>query len=176
MKIKASILLSSVLFYLNTCCQGQDSIHLRLPIYRVNTCIYELLSTVEESNKQYYNADVYFYSVIFKEGKKFRYMNIAPDKWEATSYLDYNGILKINNMLFLFRGDFDRDSLFQRTDLPQEEVKLKNAGSDSEKVPLFEPSLQGAYYECKGMPIYLEVYTKGKIPNFEMRVRPSKSE
>jgi len=175
MKTKTVILLSSLLIYLNINCKGQeyDSSYLKLPEYQVDSCLSELLATVAQSNKQYY-SDKYFYSLTFKEGKKTRYMSITPGMWSEARYVDYGGILKINNITFLFRGDFQQDSIFKRTNLPQIEVKLRKEKGDSDKGAFFiEPSLQGVYYECKGMPIYMEVYTKGKIPNFEMKVHPS---
>lgn len=178
MMIKIVIILSSLLINLSINCKGQeyDSINLKLPGYQVDSCLSQLLATVAQSNKQYYSTDQYFYSLTLKEGKRSEYISITPDMWSEARHLDYTGILKISNVTFLFRGDFQHNSIFKRSPLPQTEVKLRQEKSGSDKEAFFiEPSLQGAYYECKGKPIYIEVYTKGKILNFEMKVRPSKS-
>lgn len=179
MKIKKAILLSSLLIYITINCQAQeyDSSYLKLPGYQVDSCLFGLLATVAQSNKQYYNTDVYFYSLTFKEGTKSRYINITPEKWAEARYLDYGGILKIHNTSFLFRGDFEHDLIFKHSSLADATVNLKREKGDLDKGAAFlEPALQGEYYECSGMPIYIEVYTKGKIPGFDMKVRASKSE
>ncbi|HEY4194810.1 MAG TPA: hypothetical protein VGM63_04700 [Mucilaginibacter sp.] len=177
MEIRSIILLSSLFVHLNNNCKGQeyDSSYLKLPEYQVNSCLSELFATVAASNKQYYSIDKYFYSLTFKEGKKTRYLSITPARWADTRFLDYIGILKIENVTFLLRGEFQQDSIFKLSKASMIQVKLRKEKGDPDKDTFFnEPSLQGGFYECKGNPIYIEVYTKGKIPNFQMKMRPSK--
>jgi len=178
MRVKKIILLGSLVAFMNIKCWSQefDSGFINLPVYELSPCLLGLLTAVTESNKDNYNKDEFFYSLIFEEGKKYRYINIMPERWLASSYADYAGALKINGMVFLFRGKLDRDSIFKKNLLDQIRVKLQHTKDDISNNSFFnEPSLQGVYHECSGMPIYVEIYTKSKIKDFDMKVFPSGS-
>ncbi len=102
-------------------------------------------------------------------------MDISAEKWTAAPYLDYGGILKLKQFSFLLRGDLDQGAIFKEiSSFPLDIFLRKDADSDSRFFP--EPSFQGTYYMCKPIPMNLEIYTKGKISDFDMKVRPSKSE
>lgn len=177
MRIKKRILLCSLFIYLSINCRSQpcDSGVIKLPIYKISPCLFGLLTEVAESNKANYNGDQLFYSVILGEGKKYKYINIKPERWVESRYLDYKGVLEINSMFFLFRGNLD-DTIFKKSSLPTVNVRLRQANDSLDTNSFFvEPSLRGVYHECKGMPIYMEIYTKSKIKNFDMKVHAPSS-
>jgi hypothetical protein len=177
MKSKVIVLLGSLLIVSTTISNAQhsDTSNIKLPIFQVDACLYNLLKTVSESNIKYYKADEFFYSVIFKEGKEYRYLNIVPEKWADSRYMDYAGIMKFNKVSFLFRGDIEKDSIFKRTALPGLEVPLKKSTVDPESNVFYqEPSLHGIYHICTGMPIYMEIYTKGEIGDYKMKIPKGK--
>jgi hypothetical protein len=148
-----------------------------LPVCNVKPCVRKLLEAVVVSNKQYYDSNKFFYSLFYKKVKGTRYLRISTDQWNDSQSLDYIGVLKLSDAIFLCKGDIIGDSLFSITNLKFVRIKLKSA-KDSIKVHFsIEPSLQGGYKECTGKLINLEVYTKGQIRGFDMKpVRPSKNE
>lgn len=154
-------------------CNGQisDTTLLKIPEYHVDPCISKLFVSVVKSNSQYYDVDTFFYSVTFKRANKALYMNISAEKWTAAPYLDYGGIMKLKHYSFLLRGDLDQDSIFTKTNSVPLKILLRKEGADSNSRFFPEPSLQGTYYICKPMPINLEIYTKGSIKNFDMKIR-----
>jgi hypothetical protein len=144
-----------------------------LPVYKTNACLTNLLVEIAKSNRQYYNQDKYFYSLTFDKGESVKYMNVSAEQWDAATSLDYSGVIKINYATFLCRGDFAADSLFHKVKLVFSRIKLRQI-NDSTDMPLnIEPSLRGAYQECSGQRISLEIYTRGEIPGFKMTERQS---
>ena len=162
---------------LSMTCQGQEGspYYLSLPEYQVDPCLSKFLAGISASNRQYYDADKYFYSLTFREAKGYRYMYIRVEKWLEARDTDYVGILKMDGVSFLCRGDIRKASIFKISGLQEVKVKLQRDKSDPDNyVYNTEPSLQGYYTECQGIPIQLEVYTKGKIPALERKVHPLK--
>ena len=175
MKSRKIILVFHLLIFQTIGCQGQDNdstrLDKKLSEYQINPCLSILLTSVADANRKYYNADTFFYALTFKRGKNQKYLSISTDRWHDAKLLDYDGMIKVKNISFLCRGDFKEDSLFKRLDSSALRVQLQKAKDITDAIPFFiEPSLQGTYFDCQGMPIYIEVYTKGKIPAFEMKV------
>lgn len=184
MIIKNAILSSCLLMLLFVSCSAQKKVSMntysndsnyfdkRLPEYQVSPCLFNLLTSIEKSNTKFYSPTKFFYSLTFNKGNNQKYLNVTPEEWSNAKSMDYTGILKIKNVTFLFRGDFENDSLFKRKSLNRIRVKLQQSKDSTDIVPFFtEPSLDGAFYECKGLPIYVEVYTRGKVPGYERKVR-----
>lgn len=144
-----------------------------LPVYQARACLSSLLTAVVKANKKYYSPDEFFYSLSFNKGKAVKYLNITAEHWTAAKSLDYSGVIKLNNATFLCRGDFATDSLFYKVKHDFLRVKLRQI-NDRTDMPLnIEPSLRGAYQECMGERISLEVYTRGEMPGFKMKERRS---
>ncbi len=98
------------------------------------------------------------------------------EKWLAARDTDYVGILKIDSVSFLCRGDFKQDPIFKVLSLQEVKVTLQRDKYDAGNYSYNnEPSLQGSYDECLGIPIHLEVYTKGRIPALERKVHTLKN-
>src|SRR5579871_3727450 len=112
--MKLLIISLILLIYTTTNCQAQiyDSCRLNLHFYSANSCLQELLSNIVQSNKEYYDPAIYFYSLTFDKGQKLRYLNVTPIRWEYVRDRDYSGIIKAYGASFLLRGDFKQDSLF----------------------------------------------------------------
>ncbi|HET7116644.1 MAG TPA: hypothetical protein VFI29_09145 [Hanamia sp.] len=143
----------------------------KLPEYQISSCISNLLESVVKSNSQFYDQKKYFYSLTLKKGDNQKYLNITPEEWHSATNMDYTGILKVRGVTFLCRGDFDKDSLFKKESSTFVRVKLKQSKDSADMLPFFtEPSLDGVFSDCKGLPIYVEVYTKGKILGFEKKL------
>src|SRR5882757_5463560 len=100
MKRKALILFYSMFVCLGMACQGQEAglYYVNLPEYHVDPCLAKFLAAVSASNRPYYNADKYFYSLTFREAKGYRYMHIRAEKWLEARDTDYVGILKIDSV------------------------------------------------------------------------------
>lgn len=195
MKIKSIIFF--VLIFLSVNCIGQalkskykptslkaqsDSIYFNknLTVFYVDSCLYDLLNEVvnADSSNITYPPVTYFYSLSFSEKAKtkgFQYLSVWPQLWNNSEYLDYTGVVKIGKIRFLCRGDFATDSKFHKAKNKKVVVKLRKNKNDSfENVFNREPSLQGEYHDCEGKPIYIEIYVKGKIADFEMDIPKKK--
>jgi hypothetical protein len=155
--------------------QSSDTIYFdkNLPVYKASVCLTNLLVAIVKANKQYYSPNKFFYSLTFNKGKSVKYVNISAEQWHASKSLDYSGVIKINYATFLCRGDFATDSLFYKDKLGFLRIKLRQI-NDSTDIPInIEPSLRGAYQECSGQRISLEIYTQGEIPGYKMTERQS---
>jgi hypothetical protein len=178
MKRKVLICFYCIFICLGMTCQGQkDSLHyVNLAEYEVDHCLAKFLAVISASNRQYYDAEKYFYSLTFREAKGYRYMNIRAEKWLEARDTDYVGILKVDSVSFICRGDINKDPIFKKLPLKETKVRLQRDKNDpNDYIYFHEPSLQGVYNECQGMPVYLEIYTKGKIPALERKVHPLKN-
>jgi hypothetical protein len=177
MRKEALILIYSMFIGLNMTCQGQETgpHYLNLPEYQVDPCLSNFLAEISASNKRYYDAEKYFYSLTFREAKGYRYMYIRVEKWLEARDTDYVGILKMDSVSFLCRGDLKKDPIFKALALQEVKVKLQQDKTAPDNYTYNnEPSLQGSYDECQGIPIHLEVYTKGRILALERKVHPLK--
>lgn len=154
----------------NCVAQKVDSVSLKLPQYRLDSCLSTLCMDVIESNKQYYPREFYFYSLTFKKGTKDDYISLSAARIEDARFFDYAGMSTIDSMSILLRGDFIQDSIFKEIHRPKFEIKLQRIEESNKLQFLKEPSLQGLYQECTGRRIYLEVYTKGKIGDYGMKL------
>lgn len=146
----------------------------KLPEYQASLCISNLLSSVVKSNTRFYKPNKFFYSLTLKHGNNQKYLSIIPDEWHGAKNIDYVGILKIRGVTFLCRGDFDKDSLFKMQSTSFIKVILKQSKDSAYMLPFFtEPSLDGIFNDCNGIPIYVEVYTIGKIAGYEKKIHRS---
>jgi len=148
--------------------------------YQIDSCLYSLLKAVVNSDRHHsdYKPDSFFHSLNFYKKSKsgrYRYLSIYPRLWNNPEYIDYTGIIKLDEMTFLCRGDFETDSLFHYLNFKKERVKLKQPKDNTFNTPFIEdPSFQGLFLNCKGVPIYIEIYIKGKIQEYEMDFQNNK--
>jgi hypothetical protein len=152
-----------------------DSLYISkdLPLFVADSCIGNLLKAVEKSNITLYNPQISFYGLYFNNREKYRYLEVFVDKWNDTKDTSYVGVLKIRNMLFLCSGDIQHTDLFRKTaDKLQVKLKIARTGPKSpyDAVPT-EPSLQGTFKTCKGLPLYVEVFTANPISGYKMLIK-----
>lgn len=195
MKVKSFIFFALILLFVNFCigqsvksnCElsknsksHNDSIYFdkNLREFYVDSCLYDLFKAVVNADSSHINyaPAIYFYSLDFFYDKSGRpYLSIYPRLWANSKHLDYTGIIRLGRMNFLCRGDFATDSRFHSSPLKKVRVKLKQAKSNSFNVVFTEdPSFQGSFADCTELPIYIEIYIKGKIADFEMDIQDKK--
>lgn len=144
----------------------------KLPEYQASSCLSNLFISIVKSNTRFYNPNKYFYSVTFNKRSNQKYLNVTPVLWRNAKNLDYTGVLKIRNVIFLCRGDFESDSLFKKKTSTTIRIKLQQSKDSTDWDPFtLDPSLDGVFYDCRGLPIHVEVYTEGKIQGYERKVR-----
>ena len=140
--------------------------------YYPDSCIFDLFKAIVNTDSNYadYPPSNYFYSLYFSrstKGKAYQYLAIAPRLWKNSEYMDYTGVIKINKIYFLCIGDFETDFKFHKINGSRIRIKLVKNKSDSlGNYFIKEPSLHGAFNDCKGLPTYIEVYIKRKITYF----------
>jgi len=89
--------------------------------------------------------------------------------WNNARTLEYSGFINVRGMLFLCKGDFRKDSLFYKTTVVKK-VMLKLSENKIGLLQSFnEPSLEGTLKICKGVPIDVSIYTKGKISGYSTK-------
>jgi len=134
--------------------------------YRVDSCLYDLLAAITASNAQFYNSATYYYSLEFNAAQNRRSLYIAPEMWNNARTLEYSGFVRVKDVLFLCKGNFKNDSLFHSTGVVKR-VTLKLTKNEIGLLKSFnEPSLEGTLKICKGSPIDVSIYTKGKISGY----------
>lgn len=154
---------------------GSDSIQVTkiLPLYTASDCIKNLLKAIEKSNAEKYDPKLSFYGLYLNNRNKYRYMEVYVGRWNDARDTSYFGALKIKNMTFLCRGDFKDSKLFHQTN-QKITVKLRHITRDSTtgmNVSPNEPSLQGTLKICKGLPLYIEVFTINRITGYNMHIK-----
>jgi hypothetical protein len=142
-----------------------------LPILVSDPCIENLLAAVIKSNSKYYNPGKSFYGLIFNNRKKYRYLEIFNDQWHDAKDTSYVAVIKLKKVMFLCSGDIKGNQLFHRITSSNIRVKLSITKKPSHIFTPNDPSLQGTFNTCIGLPIYIEVYTKNPIPGYKMHVR-----
>ncbi|MBZ4192071.1 hypothetical protein [Niabella beijingensis] len=147
-------------------CQKQ-----KLPVYNAINCIDNLLKEIVKANHKFYKSSQDFYSMSFKKKNNKRYIVIEVGQYKSSNALDYIGAIKINNAIFLCRGDITLDTIFRRIDHSFINVCLKKSSNPASFDFGTEPSLRGQYQECLGIDISLEVYTKAALPGYKMEER-----
>lgn len=134
--------------------------------YRVDSCLYDLLAAIVISNAQFYNSSTHYFSLEFNVTQNRRSLYIAPEMWNNSRTLEYSGFIRAKNVLFLCIGNFKNDSLFHSTGAVIC-VTLQLAESKIGLLKSFnEPSLEGTLKVCKGSPIDVSIYTKGKMSGY----------
>jgi len=150
-----------------------DSLHVKkdLPIVVADTCIENLLAAVAKSNSAFYNHSKSFFGVYLNNRKNYTYLEIFVDEWKDANYTTYAAAIKLKNTVFLCCGDIKDNPLFHKTNLGIMPVNLCVAKKSSRLHIPSEPSLQGTFRSCKGLPIYVEVYTIKPISGYKMQVK-----
>lgn len=139
----------------------------KLEEYR-SDCMDILFKAIAKSNEQNYPVDTFFYSVSLSMNSKTKRLEIEPQKWFASSKVDYKGLLKQGGATFLLRGNFASDTLFLKTG-KLHNIRLMQMNKENESATfLQEPILQGFYLDCESLPIYIEVYALDVISGFKM--------
>lgn len=153
----------------------------KLPVFELDSCLAELFEAIAEADKKssYYAGIEMFYSVDVNRRNGDIALNIWPDRWRKSSYLDYFGAIKIDDATFLCRGDYRSDSLFHPSkeepiyiDLKRP-VKITSLDDFDKAIDMlaFNPSLLGIFRNCSGLKINTHVYIEKKLPNFKMKNR-----
>lgn len=153
--------------------RSRDSIHLTkvLPIIKADPCLETLLEAIAKSNRKYYDPSQSFYALNFSNRGQYKYLEIFMGSRHGVKNTNYFAIIKLKNALFLCNVDFNNEPLFHRTTVGNMKIKLNIAKRSIEDIELIEPSLQGTMSVCKGLPIYIEVYTPEPISGYKMDVR-----
>ena len=153
--------------------RNRDSIHFTkvLPIIKADLCLETLLEAVVKSNQKYYDPGKSFYGLNFNNRGQYKYLEIFMGSRQAAKTTNYIAIIKLKNVLFLCNVDFNNEPLFHKTTLGNMKIKLTIVKKSIEDMALIEPSLQGTMSICKGLPIYIEVYTPEPIGGYKMEVR-----
>lgn len=134
-----------------------------------SVCMNMLLASIVESNYQNYPESKYFYSLTFIKVGKNRRINIQPMLWSESKDMDYKGIIKYSNASYLLKGNFESDFIFKRSAGINIEVSISQKKDTFNNIPfIHEPVLQGFFLDCKGVPVYIEVYTDSRISKFKM--------
>ncbi len=140
-----------------------------LSIYRVDTCLANLLVNIVKSNRKLYDPKKYFFGLALSIGKTYRVVNINADLWQEAFRTKYKGAIKYGEFVFLCYGDIEKDPMFHKTNLPPILVNLKLHVKKANDFPFNnEPLLQGVLAPCEGLPIYIEVYAEGGAANYKM--------
>jgi len=168
-KIIIGIFLISTTCNLNCAYNSGGKDNRYLTEYRTDKCLYDLLSSIVSSNAGFYRPGKYYYSLEFHLSEGRRSLYIAPEMWDNARTLDYSGFINVGGALFLCTGGFTEDSLFHKTTAVKK-VMLKLSETEIGSLQSFnEPSLEGTLNVCKGAPIDLSVYTKGKISGYDIK-------
>ncbi len=149
-----------------------DSVHLTkyLPLLKSEACITKLLTAVVNSQSQHFNTRSAFYALFFSNKKHHRYLKIFVDFWQDAKDTTYLAEIQLRNSTFLCGGDVLTDSLFHRSGLVNKRVYLKAARRTADIAFNIEPSLQGFFPSCGGLPLYVEIYTTHSIRGYKMKV------
>lgn len=152
---------------------NNDSLYVTkdLPVLVADPCIGDFLEAVAKSNSKYYKRGKSFYGLHFNNRKGYRYLEVFTDEWHDAKETSYVAIIKLKNAVFLCGGDIERNTLFHKTASNNERIKLSIARKSSRIPMLIEPALQGTFNSCKGLPIYVEVYTANPISGYKMNAR-----
>ena len=145
-----------------------------LPEYKIDTCLVDLLIEIEASGSLHkvYPPHQFFYDLTFNIKEKIREISITPSRWQKATSLDYSGIIIINKMSFLCRGDFQLDTLFKKTgdtiNVKLKKPKIYQYDNFDLLIDIYirSPSLKGRYEICGGLPINMYVYTGKKLKSF----------
>ncbi|MDB5146667.1 MAG: hypothetical protein JWQ57_687 [Mucilaginibacter sp.] len=153
--------------------RARDSIHITkvLPIIKPDPCLETLLEAIAKSNRKHYDPGGSFYGINFSNRGKYKYLEVFMGNRHDAKTTNYIAEIKLKNTLFLCNVDFNNEPLFHKTALGNTKIELNIAKKSIPDTWPVEPSLQGTLSVCKGLPIYIEVYTPEPIPGYKMEVR-----
>ena len=172
---KPRVLALLVVFLVTSClndsthAKNEQQVDIRLEEFRVDKCLYDFLSSVVLSNRQFYQSTDYYYSFEFGLTADRRSLYIAPEKWKSARTLDYIGYVAVNGVLFLCKGSLSKDSLFHKTGKIKYADLILSKNELGRMQTLSEPSLEGTLKLCPGMQLDVSVYTKGKIKGYLLK-------
>ncbi|WP_199141763.1 hypothetical protein [Pedobacter sp. ASV12] len=112
--------------------------------YKAERCIYNLLNSVQRSNKNYYGNDKFFYSVMYKNTNGKRRMTIEARLWDSPAEQAYLGVVVVDSAKFLIGGDISSDNFFKLNKNSMIKTNL-TYGADEIYQPVEEPVLKGNY-------------------------------
>lgn len=136
----------------------------------VQNCLGNLLQAIVKTNKKYYKQGKSFYGLHINKRQKYFYLEIFIDRWHGAKDTSYSAMIKIKNAVFLCSGDLYKNSLFTNVGIRDQRIKLVIAKKPIEPM-LIDPSLQGTFRICSGLPIYVEIYTPEPIQGYKMTVK-----
>jgi hypothetical protein len=137
--------------------------------YSADSCLLKLLRDVVYADRQTYLQGGRYYSLSFVPRKKTRFLLVTLERWNSAPYLDYTGVLRVDSGIFLLREGFNRDSIFSLIGNSAFYIKLARMDSVENTVLTIEPSLQGGFMSCQGLPINLEIYIPERIPGYDSK-------
>lgn len=176
-KISIIALLISIKSYSQL--KEKDSAHYlcdSLPLFEINECLGEVLSAIvqADSGNQKYPPDVFFYELNFEKKLATSSVFILPSRWRKVRTLDYTGVIREGNMMFLIRGNISSNPLFvflhrkQKVSLASPNIYAYDKIDAQIELNMHKPSLDGIYSNCKGEKIELTVVVGKKLPGFEV--------
>jgi hypothetical protein len=145
--------------------------------YKIDSCLADLLAAVVEldSNQLRFPSSQFYYDLTFEHRENYRFISITPSRWEKSRTLDFTGIIKVSQMCFLCRGNFQETGLFTETN-KNITVRLKKPKAyqyDSIDVRIetfvWTPTLAGSYSFCKGAPINLYILVGKKLEGYKVQ-------
>lgn len=151
---------------------------LKLKSYELDSCLLTLFEAIADADKEsfYIKNDQIFYSITIEANEKGPIViDIWPSRWRKVDYFDYFGIMNINGVSFLFRGDYQNHSLFWESCQEVWKVTLKRPNKPSVDeidksidILILNPALRGQYLECYDLKINLLVYIEGKLNGYKV--------
>lgn len=178
------LLILCLLFFTDADCQSglkSDSNSIVYPLslkeYKIDSCLFYLFTDIEDSDSSnmQYSPSKFFYDVAFYKKEKIRELRITPSRWLKAESVNYSGIIIINKMTFLCRGDIEDDILFCKTNCIREIILKKPKIYQYDDVDLMidmyirSPALMGRYEVCPGLPINVYVYTGKKLEGYNYK-------
>lgn len=137
----------------------------------VSPCLKDLFQSIIKSNSKYYKSGESFYGLHLDKRKNYWYLEVFTDQLHGSKDTSYTSIIKFKDAVFLCSGDLQKSPFFQKAEANNESVKLSIVRKRQIEPMLIEPSLQGTLKSCKGLPIYIEVFTVGPVRGFKMYVK-----
>lgn len=142
-----------------------------LPRLIADPCLQNLLKSIVKSNSKYYKGGESFYHLEYFNKKNFNYLGIYLDQWNNITSSDYSALMKVKGTLFLCKGNILSNSLFHKVRESKGRLEFNILKSSSDIPITMDPSLQGTFNSCKGLPIYIEVYTPEPISGYRMKIK-----
>lgn len=142
-----------------------------LSVISASPCLSDLFQSIIKSNSKYYKSGESFYGLRLDKRKDYWYLEVFTDRLHGSKDTSYTSIIKFKDAVFLCSGDLQDSPFFYKAEAINEIVKLSIVRKPQIETMVIEPSLQGTLKACKGLPIYIEVFTVGPVHGFKMSIK-----